>query len=89
MAASDFKLELERRGVDFDELTEGEQDWVLAEYLVEGYHSEDKRAWGLTFVSALQKLGPSRRLKVSWKVLDAWLVHSPAQQAGLWLQRRL
>ena len=71
-AASAFKHELESRGVDFDELDEEDQDWVLAEHLVEGYHADLRCAWGKTLVSALQKMWPGRRLKTSWRVLDTW-----------------
>ena len=80
-AASDFKLELERRGVSWDALDGEEQDWTLAEYLVEGYYSERTRPWGVTLASSLQKIAPSRRLKTAWKVLDTWAIHSPTQQA--------
>ena len=80
-AASDFKLELDRRGVSWDTLDGEEQDWTLAEYLVEGYYSERSRPWGVTLASSLQKMAPARRLKTAWKVLDTWAIHSPTQQA--------
>ena len=80
-AASAFKHELESRGVDFDELDEEDQDWILAEHLVEGYHADLRCAWGKTLVSALQKMWPGRRLKTSWRVLDTWQVHQPNVQA--------
>ena len=72
---------LRRRGINFDELSEEDQDWTIAEHLVEGFHGEHQRAWGLTLLSGLQKLRPSRRYKTAWKVLDTWLIGCPTQQA--------
>ena len=80
-AASDFKREPADRGLDWESLSEEDQDWSLAEHLVEGYYSERKRPWGLTLASALQKMSPARRFKTAWKVLDACAVHVPTQQA--------
>ena len=80
-AVSDFKRDIGDRGVEFDTLSEEDQDWCLAEYLMEGYFSDLRRPAAMTLVSALQKFCPGRRLKTSWKVLDAWAVQVPSQQA--------
>ena len=82
-ASSNFKLEMERRGLAWETMAEEEQDWTLAEYLVEQSQANEprQRPWALCLVSALQKVAPGRRLKTSWKVVDAWAIKNPSTQA--------
>jgi hypothetical protein len=63
------------------ELTEDEQDYFLAEWILDGYEaggSKNEFSWAL---SAVQKIHPRLRLRTAWKVLDAWTSLVPVRQA--------
>ena len=84
-AIDSFKAELRARFIDFDELTEEEIDWLLAERVVDFFEDGETGAQGLgqaaTLISALQKVNPRHKYKVSWKALDVWRTRCPPHQA--------
>ena len=84
-AIDSFKAELLARNIDFDDLTEEEIDWILAEKVVDLFEDGDSGAHGLgqaaTLISALQKVNPRHKYKVSWRALDVWRFRCPPQQA--------
>ena len=61
-------------------MDEAQQDYFLAEWLLDGYVDGKGKAeygWAL---SAVQKIFPRLRLKVAWRVFDAWgQLHPPTQ----------
>ena len=62
-------------------MTEEEQDMFLSEWILDGYEngsSKNEFSWAL---SALQKVNPRLRIKIAWKVLDAWGSFVPTKQA--------
>lgn len=67
--------------VDFDDLDEARQDWVVAEYILEGYENDEPRHGYADLLSALAKVDPRRRLRVSYRVLDLWSRREPPRQA--------
>lgn len=62
-------------------MSEDEQDMWLAEWVLDGYEaggSKNEYSWA---ISAMQKIHPRLRLKVAWRVLDAWTSLVPVRQA--------
>ena len=81
-ALESFRIECERQQVVFGELSEEEQDWIAAEYLLELRDQEPlQRQRGAVLIAALTKVCPTRRYKISRKVLDAWSRELPVKQA--------
>ena len=76
-----LKTEVDQRCIAFNKLTESEQDWWLAEWILEGYHGEQSKAVFAACLSALSKINPRCRYKVAWRVLDTWSVLEPVTQA--------
>lgn len=65
----------------WSEMSEEEQDLFLAEWLVDACENGSSKAvygWAL---SAVQKLFPRLRIRVAWKVFDAWGQRVPVRQA--------
>lgn len=82
VAISNFHSWLKEHFVAWDQLTEEDQDFTVAGYIL------DLRDDGILapqvardLLSALQKLNARRRLVVAWKVVVGWAVDRPAQQA--------
>jgi len=73
--------ELQNADLDWRQMTEEEQDMFLSEWILDGYEngsSKNEFSWAL---SALQKVNPRLRIKIAWKVLDAWGSFVPTKQA--------
>lgn len=80
-ALEHLNSELAEQQLQGQRMTEEEQDFFLAEWLLDGYESGVGRAeygWAL---AAVQKLFPRIRLKVAWKVFDTWGQLQPPRQA--------
>ena len=76
-----FSAECLREGVVFSALAVEEQDWFLADKVLEGYEAGGSRSFYATLLSALLKRDPRLQLKVAWRVLDVWAVKAPPRQA--------
>lgn len=79
-----FQRELRGRGRELTEMTEEEVDYALADHLIdlhEAYNDASRLGHAGLLVAAVGKVLPRLRLKVSWKVLDAWRVRVPPRQA--------
>ncbi|CAE8604573.1 unnamed protein product, partial [Polarella glacialis] len=73
--------DLEAMGMVLAYLPEEEQDWLLAEWILEGCeNSKSRGGYGLA-LSALSKINPRVRFKVAWKVFDVWGKKAPPAQA--------
>lgn len=73
--------ELKAHSLSWTSMTEEEQDYFIAEWLIDGFESGAGKAeygWAL---SAVQRIFPRVRLKTSWRVFDIWGQHQPAKQA--------
>lgn len=85
MALRAFSSEVEmQRGVRFDDLAPEDQDLTLADKVLSLYElSESVEGIGTAslLLAAVGKAWPSRRFRTAWKVLDAWRVRCPPQQA--------
>lgn len=62
-------------------MTEQEQDWVVAELVLDAYEQDEPRHVYADLLSALAKVDPRRRLKVSYRVMDVWTKRAPPRQA--------
>ena len=63
-------------------MTEEQQDYFLAEWLIDGYEQGLGRSEYGSLLSALGRLNPRCRYKVSWKVFETWATLQPPQQAA-------
>ena len=63
-------------------LTSEEQDWWLADWLVERYEDGEGRAAAGYLLSALRKVNPFVKYYTAWKVLDVWSQKRPPIQAA-------
>ena len=85
MAAEAFSNELlAERGVAWHALDAEEQDWTLADKVVELFEANDGAtgyAAAATLVASLAKQDPSRRYRTSWRALEVWRGRRPARQA--------
>ena len=73
--------EIAEQGVSWCDLDEEGKDSFVAEWLLDGCESGAHRTeygWAL---SAVQKICPRLRLRISWKVFDAWGHREPPRQA--------
>lgn len=80
-AMDGFEAKCREEDVEFEELDEAQQDWVVAEYILEGYENDEPRHGYADLLSALAKVDPRRRLRVSYRVLDLWSRRDPPRQA--------
>lgn len=79
---ADFKTELEARSVPWKELSSPERDVWFAEWTIEQMEaSELPRQHFVLLATALQKISPGVCFHITWKVLDAWALRTPALQA--------
>lgn len=72
-----FQRELRSRGRELAEVSEDEVDYALADHLLdlhETYNDTSGLGHAGLLVAAVSKVLPRPRLKVAWKVLDAWRV---------------
>ena len=81
-AASEiFAKWLQRLDNDFSQLAEEDQDWIIADFVLdlrdEGYSVQLAR----DAVSALQKEWPRRRFSTSWQVVRGWTTETPPDRA--------
>lgn len=69
-------------GVDWHALAEEQQDFVLADYVLDGRESEHRVQFYADCLASLQKsYGHRRHFKASWKVLEGWRSEQPPVQA--------
>ena len=80
-ALQDLNNELEEQNVVWAELTEEEQDYFLADMLLDAYESDGSHVSAGWLLSALQKVYPRLKLKVAWRVFDTWGLLQPSRQA--------
>ena len=59
-----------------------QQDWYLAEWLVERFEDDEGRSSAGYLMSALRKVNPYIHYRAAWKVLDVWATRRPAVQAA-------
>ncbi|CAE8594046.1 unnamed protein product [Polarella glacialis] len=72
---------LESMGVVLAKLPEEEQDWLLAEWVLDGFENARSRGgYGLA-LSALSKINPRAKHKVEWPIFDVWGKKAPPVQA--------
>ena len=80
-ALQSLSNELKVQQWSWNAMSEEEQDMFLAEWVLDGFESGASKndfSWAL---SAIQKIHPRLRIKVAWKVLDAWSTLVPVKQA--------
>lgn len=65
----------------WQQMSEEQQDYFLAEWLLDAYEAGKGKAEHGWALSAVQKIFPRLRLKVAWKVFDAWGQLQPPRQA--------
>ena len=81
-ALESFKADCDRLGLDYHALPPEEQDWVLAEYLLDMREvNHEQRQKGVLLVAALTKIDPGRRMRVSQRVLLRWATELPKKEA--------
>ena len=73
--------ELNQQGIVWNNLSEEEQDYLLAEWLIEGYEQGYGRIEYGFLLSALGRVHPKARFKTAWKIFDIWGSLQPPQQA--------
>lgn len=81
LALGHLNSELRAHDQRWSEMSEEEQDLFLSEWLVDACEQGSSKAvygWAL---SAVQKLFPRIRIRVAWKVFDAWGQRVPIKQA--------
>ena len=71
----------EEEGIRFSDLNEENQDWFLAEWILDAKLDGDKRWQYSELLSALARVNPRVRYRVSHRVLDVWTVQCPPKQA--------
>ena len=74
--------ELLSTGVDWLGLSEEQQDYFLAEWLIDGYEQGYGRSEYGSLLSALGRINPRCKYKVAWKVFDVWGSLQPPHQAA-------
>ncbi|CAK9096680.1 eEF1A lysine and N-terminal methyltransferase (eEF1A-KNMT) (Methyltransferase-like protein 13) [Includes: eEF1A lysine methyltransferase [Durusdinium trenchii] len=74
--------ELQTAGIQWGKLSEVQQDYFLAEWMVDGYEQGLGRAEFGSLLSALGRINPRVRYKVAWKVFEVWGKLKPPQQAA-------
>ena len=81
-AMTTFFEELEATGHQFHELTEEQQDWLLAEVVELAYADGDQsRQPYVNLVAGLVKVNPRVHYKVVYRALDVWAKAAPTKQA--------
>jgi len=68
--------------VKWQDLSEEELDWFLAEACLDGYDSGEGKLHYNELLSAVGRENPRIKLKVSWRVMDVWNKCRPATQAA-------
>ena len=74
--------ELQSTGVDWSGMSEEQQDYFLAEWLIDGYEQGFGRSEYGSLLSALGRMYPRCKYKIAWKVFDVWGSLQPPQQAA-------
>ena len=74
--------ELMSSATNWDSMTEEQQDYFLAEWLIDGYEQGLGRSEYGSLLSALGRMNPRCRYKVAWKVFETWATLQPPQQAA-------
>ena len=74
--------ELIRLQVDWHRMDETEQDYFLADWMVEGYEQGNGRAEYGFLLSALGRINPRVRYRTAWRVFEGWGQLQPPQQAA-------
>ena len=75
---------LQSRGCPFDALSPEDQDWTLADKILDLYENTftaEGLARAAVLLAACSKVNPHRKYRVSWKCLDAWRTRCPPKQA--------
>lgn len=73
--------DLREAGVVWADLSEEEQDWWLAEWLLDAFEAGGSKVLHGAALSALSRVNPRCRFKVVWKVYDVWSLRQPVHQA--------
>lgn len=81
LALQSLNSELEEQQLAWENMSEENQDFFLAELLLDSFDSGGSRAESGWLLSAVQKVYPRLRLKVAWKVFDTWGALQPPRQA--------
>lgn len=74
--------ELLAADISWNTLSEEQQDYVLAEWMIDGFEQGLGRSEYGCVLSALGRMNPRCRYKVAWKVFETWAVLQPPQQAA-------
>ena len=84
-ALDNFNSEVEAlRGVRFDDLSEADQDFTLADRVVElCEHAQSSEGYAASacLIAAASKVDPRRSYRTAWKCLEAWRRRHPAAEA--------
>lgn len=80
-ARNAFRAWCKSVNVDFESLSEEDQDWLAAEFVLDVFEEHAVRQRFLDLISALSKENPRARFKVAWRVLDVWGKEVPPSQA--------
>ena len=80
---SDLNASCAAAGAVWEDLNEEEQDWWLAEYVIDRYESgaAGARSGCQFLLSALAKMDPRVKYKTAWKCMDVWAHEVPVRQA--------
>ena len=81
VALAFLALKCEDEEVEFNGLDEEEQDWFLAEFILDGHLGADKKWQYSELLSALARVNPRSKYKVAHRVLDVWTRREPPHQA--------
>ena len=80
-ALNAFRSDLAQARVRWPRFTLEEKDTFLAQYVDDKLDEGESHQAMVCLAAALQKVSPADRLRVTWKILDAWRVERPVRQA--------
>ena len=80
-ALADFNEWLARHCVPWDSLNEEDQDWLLADAILDWRDDGMSLQAARDLVSAVQKVQPRRRYLTAWRVIGGWALDRPVQSA--------
>ena len=75
---------LASRGCPFEALSPEDQDWTLADHILDLFEisrTSEGLAGAATLLAACCKANPHRQFRAAWKTLDAWRSQCPPKQA--------
>ena len=77
-----FKTKIEEEHLPWVHMTTEQQDWWLAEWLVERFEDLESRTAAYHLLSALKKINLYAHYRTARKVLDVWSFKRPPLQAA-------